>query len=188
MRGREDEPPRSPETATPIAQFGGLGSFAEQMLVHEHALVAIRQDMPLDKAALIGCAVTTGLGAVFNTAEVEPGSTVAVFGCGGIGLNCVQGARMAGAGTVIAVDRVASEARARASSSAPPTPSTPADADPVAGVIALTGGGVDYAFEAIGLKAHRRAGLRHAPPGRHRDGDRDDPARRRASRSRRASS
>ena len=72
----------------------------------------IREDMPLDRAALIGCGVTTGVGAVFNTAKVEPGSTVAVIGCGGVGLNCIQGAAIAGAGKVIAVDMLDVQARA----------------------------------------------------------------------------
>src|SRR3954449_3455399 len=76
------------------------------LIVHEHAVVKIRKDMPLDRAALIGCGVTTGVGAVFNTAKVEPGTTVAVIGCGGIGLNCIQGAAIAGAAKVIAVDRI----------------------------------------------------------------------------------
>ena len=74
------------------------------MLVHENALVKIRKDMPLDRAALIGCSVTTGLGAVFRTAAVPATSTVAVIGCGGVGLNVVQGAAIAGAARVIAVD------------------------------------------------------------------------------------
>ena len=87
-----------------IHQFMRLSSFAEQLLVHEHAVVKISPDMPLDRAALIGCGVTTGVGAVFRTARVEPGATVAVIGCGGIGLNVVQGARIAGAGRIIAVD------------------------------------------------------------------------------------
>jgi S-(hydroxymethyl)glutathione dehydrogenase/alcohol dehydrogenase len=74
------------------------------MLIHEHALVAIRHDMPLDRAALIGCAVTTGMGAVIHTARVQPGETVAVIGCGGIGLNVIQGCRLAGAAEIIAID------------------------------------------------------------------------------------
>ena len=92
-----------------MQQFANLSSFAEQMLIHEHALVKIRDDMPLDKAALIGCGVTTGVGAVHNTAKVEVGSTVAVIGCGGIGLSCINGAAIAGAGRIIAVDRVGSK-------------------------------------------------------------------------------
>ena len=90
-------------------QFLNLSSFAEQMLVHEHAIVKIRPDMPLDRAALIGCGVTTGVGAVIHTAKVEPGSTVAVIGCGGVGLSCINGAAIAGAGRIIAVDAVASK-------------------------------------------------------------------------------
>src|SRR6266545_1639961 len=77
-----------------LGQHGGLGTFAEQMLVHENSLVKIREDMPLDGAALIGCGVTTGLGAALNTARVEAGSTVAVYGAGGIGLSAIQGARI----------------------------------------------------------------------------------------------
>ena len=94
------------------------------MLVHENALVKVRDDMPLDRAALIGCGVTTGVGAVLNTARVEPGSTVAVFGCGGVGLAAIQGARIAGARMIIAVD-VHEKKLARRASSARPTRSTP---------------------------------------------------------------
>jgi hypothetical protein len=79
------------------------------MLVHENALVKIGNDMPLDRAALIGCGVTTGVGAVLNTARIEPGSTVAVFGCGGVGLAAIQGARIAGARMIIAVDQFESK-------------------------------------------------------------------------------
>ena len=79
------------------------------MLVHENALVKIGDDMPLDRAALIGCGVTTGVGAVLNTAKIEPGSTVAVFGCGGVGLAAIQGARIAGARQIIAVDQFESK-------------------------------------------------------------------------------
>ena len=93
-----------PAKGQPCGQFASLSSFAEQMLVHEHAVAKIRDDMPLDRAALIGCGVTTGVGAVFRTARVEAGSTVAVIGCGGVGLNCVQGAALAGASRVVAVD------------------------------------------------------------------------------------
>src|SRR4051812_24906913 len=102
-----DGPQRLSRNGGSMIQFFELSSFAEMMLVHEHAIVKIRDDMPLDRAALIGCGVTTGVGAVFNTAKVEPGSTVAVIGCGGIGLNCIQAAKIAGAGRVIAVDRIA---------------------------------------------------------------------------------
>jgi S-(hydroxymethyl)glutathione dehydrogenase/alcohol dehydrogenase len=113
--------------------------------------VKIRDDMPLDRAALIGCGVTTGVGAVFRTARVEPGSTVAVIGCGGIGLNCVQGAAIAGAGRIIAVDL--NEMKLKLAEQFGATDLVDAGAgDPVAQVMELTGGGVEYSFEAIGLK------------------------------------
>ena len=87
-----------------LNQAFNLSVFAEQMLVHEHAVVKINQDIPLDRAALVGCGVMTGVGAVFNAAKVEPGSTVAVIGCGGIGLSAVNGAAIAGAERIIAID------------------------------------------------------------------------------------
>lgn len=134
-----------------IHQFMHLSSFAEQMLIHEHALVKIREDMPLDKAALIGCAVTTGLGAVFRTAKVEPGSTVAVIGCGGIGLSAIQGARIAGANKIIAVDMVGAKLELAQELGATHIVN-PSDGDPVAQVKEITDGGVHYSFEAVGLK------------------------------------
>lgn len=136
----------------PMFQFLDLSSFAEQMLVHEHALVKIRDDMPLDRAALIGCGVTTGLGAVFNTAKVRPGETVAVIGAGGIGLNAIQGAAIAGAGRIVAVDMNETKLKLAESFGATDLVSA-AEGDPVAQITELTGGGVDHAFEAIGLKA-----------------------------------
>ena len=128
-----------------------MGSFAERMLIHEHGLVKIREDMPLDRAALIGCGVTTGVGAVFNTAKVEPGSTVAVIGCGGVGLNCIQGAAIAGAGKVIAVDMLESKLELARQFGATHTVDA-SQGDPVGQVRDLAGGGVHYAFEAIGMK------------------------------------
>ena len=145
-------PPRLSRDGEPVHQAFDLSAFAEQMLVHEHAVVKIRQEMPLEQAALIGCGVTTGLGAVFRTARVEPGETVAVIGCGGIGLNCVQGARIAGAGRIIAVDTLASKLDLARRLGATDTVNA-AEGDPVAQVLELTGGGVHHAFEAIGLKA-----------------------------------
>src|SRR5437879_3815173 len=92
-----------------LSRCPALASLAEQRLVHENMLVKIRPDMPLDKAALIGCGVTTGVGAVLHTANVRPGEVVAVIGCGGIGLNAIQAAAIVGAGRVIAIDPVASQ-------------------------------------------------------------------------------
>ena len=149
-RGPE-QPPRLSRNGEPVHQFLRLSAFAELMLVNENTLVKIRDDMPLDRAALIGCAVTTGLGAVFNTARVPPGSTVAVLGCGGVGLNCVQGAAIAGAGRIIAVDTLPWKLELARDFGATDVVNA-ADGDPVAQVMELTGGGVEYAFEAIGLK------------------------------------
>jgi len=139
-----------------VHQFFDLASFAEQLLVHENYLVKIRDEMPLDKAALIGCGVTTGVGAVLNTAQVRAGETVAVLGCGGIGLNAIQAAAIAGAGRVIAIDRLASKLAMATVFGATDVVDASAD-DPVLAVRELTGGGVDHAFEAIGLKATAEA-------------------------------
>ncbi len=146
-----DQPPRLSRNGAAVHQFARLSAFAEQMLVHEHALVKIRSDMPLDRAALVGCAVTTGIGAVTNTARVPPGSTVVIIGCGGIGLNCVQGARMAGAGRIIAVDTLAWKLEMARTFGATDLVDA-SEGDAVAEVRDLTSGGVEYSFEAIGLK------------------------------------
>ena len=135
----------------PVHQFANLSSFAEQMIVHEHALVKIREDMPFDRAALIGCGVTTGVGAVFHTAGVEPGATVAVVGCGGVGLSAVNGAAIAGASRVIAIDLVGSKLNLAKAFGATDVIDASAE-DPVRRVRELTGGGVHYSFEAIGNK------------------------------------
>ena len=148
-RGRDDEP-RISQGGNFVAQFANLGSFAEYMLVHEHGVAKIREDMPMDRAALIGCGVTTGVGAVIHTAKVEPGSTVAVIGCGGVGLSCINGAAIAGAARIIAVDRVPSKLGLARKFGA--TDVVNAKDDPVAEVKELSGGGVHYSFEAIGLK------------------------------------
>ncbi|MEE4281982.1 MAG: Zn-dependent alcohol dehydrogenase [Pseudomonadales bacterium] len=147
-----DEPPRLHQADTSLTQFAQLGSFAEMMLVHEHALVKIREDMPMDRAALIGCGVTTGVGAVIHTAAVEPGSTVAVIGCGGIGLSCINGAAIAGAARIIAVDMVASKLDLARKFGATDVVDA-SDGEAVQKVIEMTGGGVHYSFEAIGLKS-----------------------------------
>jgi S-(hydroxymethyl)glutathione dehydrogenase/alcohol dehydrogenase len=119
------------------------------LLVHEHAVVPVSRDIPLDRAALIGCGVITGLGSVFGTARVTPGAVVAVIGCGGIGLNCIQGAKLAGASRIVAVDKLASKLELARAFGATDTIDATAG-DPVAQVKDLTGGGVEYAFEAIG--------------------------------------
>jgi len=156
---RADEPPRLSQGGEPVNQFVHLSAFAERMLVHENALVRIRRDVPLDQVALIGCGVTTGLGAVFNTARVQAGRTVAVIGCGGIGLSVVQGARIAGAGRVIAVDTAEWKLElARRLGATDVVNAT--EGNPVPAVVAMTNGGVDYAFEAIGTPATVRQAVR----------------------------
>ncbi len=144
--------PRLTRRGETVFQFMELSSFAEQLLVHENYLVKIRAEMPLDKAALLGCGVTTGVGAVLNTARVRPGETVAVLGCGGIGLNAIQAAAIVGAARVIAVDRVASKLElARMFGATDVVDASGVDA--VLAVHELSGGGVDHAFEAIGQSA-----------------------------------
>jgi S-(hydroxymethyl)glutathione dehydrogenase / alcohol dehydrogenase len=121
------------------------------MLVHENALVKIDDAMPLDRAALIGCGVTTGVGAALNTARIEPGSTVAVFGAGGVGLAVIQGARIGGARMIIAVDVVDKKLDKAVELGATHKVNASAG-DPIKAIRDLTNGGVDYSFEAIGLK------------------------------------
>jgi len=134
----------------PIGQFANLSSFAEKMLCPERALVKIRDDMPLDRASLIGCGVTTGLGAALNTVNVPAGASVVIIGCGGVGLSALQGARIVGAGKIIAVDtqswKFGLAQKLGATDCVDAT-----DGDPVAAVQALTGGGADFVFECIGL-------------------------------------
>jgi S-(hydroxymethyl)glutathione dehydrogenase/alcohol dehydrogenase len=145
------ERPRLTFNGQKVNAMARVGGFAEKILVHEHGLVPIRNDMPLDLAAVIGCAVTTGIGAVTNTARVPPGSTVAVFGCGGIGLNAIQGAALAGASRVVAIDKLAWKLELARSFGATDIVDA-AEEDPVQAVRDLVPDGVDYAFEAIGLK------------------------------------
>jgi S-(hydroxymethyl)glutathione dehydrogenase/alcohol dehydrogenase len=145
-------PSRISSNGKPVFQFLEISGYAEKILVHENALVKIADEMPLDRAALIGCGVTTGLGAVINTAKVEPGSTVAIFGVGGVGLAAVQGARLAGARMIIAIDVHESKLALARKLGATHTVDA-SQGDPVGAVRNLAGGGVNYAFEAIGLKA-----------------------------------
>src|SRR5579863_10513216 len=96
--------PRLSQQGAPLRQFIGVSSYAEKMLLHENSVVKIDPALPLDRAALVGCGVLTGVGAALRSSGLEPGQTVAVFGCGGVGLSIVQGARIAGARQIIAVD------------------------------------------------------------------------------------
>ncbi|MDG2336275.1 MAG: Zn-dependent alcohol dehydrogenase [Myxococcota bacterium] len=134
----------------PIFQFGNLSSFAEKMLSPERSLVKIRDDMPLDRACLIGCGVTTGLGAALNTVNIPAGASVAIIGCGGVGLAALQGARIVGAGQIIAVDAQAWKFNLAQKLGATHCVDA-SDVDPVAAVQEITGGGADFVFECIGL-------------------------------------
>tara|TARA_B100001123_G_scaffold134048_1_gene155500 strand:+ start:1551 stop:2642 length:1092 start_codon:yes stop_codon:yes gene_type:complete len=151
-RSKGSSPRVSNSGGTELAQFARLGAFAEQMLVHQNAVVKIQEDMPLDKACLIGCGVTTGMGAVFRTTRIEPGSRVCVIGAGGVGLSAVQAARIAGAGRLIVVD-ITKEKLDLAKALGATDVVNGADVDAVETIKEMTGGGVDYSFEAIGLKA-----------------------------------
>lgn len=148
---KADEPPRLSQGGAEVHQFYSLSSFAEMMLIHEHALVKVRHDMPLDRAALIGCAVTTGFGAVTNTAQVPIGATVAVIGCGGVGLSAINGAAITGAGRIIAVDISAEKLDVARAFGATDVVDASQN-DPVDAVREMTGGGVAFSFEALGRK------------------------------------
>ncbi len=147
-----------------LNQAFNLSAFAEQMLVHEHAIVKIDPTIPLDRATLVGCGVMTGVGAVFHAAKVEPGSTVAVIGCGGIGLSAVNGAAIAGAERIIAIDTMASKLELAKQMGATDTINA-SNVDAVAAVKELTGGGVPYSFEAIGSKATAEQSFAMLRPG-----------------------
>ncbi len=135
---------------TPLMTMTGLGTFADQMTCDEISLVKVETDLPDEQLALIGCGVTTGVGAALNTAQVVPGSTVAVVGCGGVGQAVIQGCRIAGAARIIAIDPVELKRKIALENGATDTvdPSTGSAAGKVQ---ELTGGrGADYAFEVIG--------------------------------------
>ena len=149
----------------PLNIFSGCGSMAEYATVSAENLIKIDPKIPLDCAALVGCGVTTGVGAVFNTAKVEPGSSVAVFGCGGVGLSVIQGARIAGAEKIIAIDTLQPKLEMAKRFGA--TDSILFTEDPTKVLKKMTGGGPDYAFECVGsgelaaaaYRAIRRGGL-----------------------------
>jgi S-(hydroxymethyl)glutathione dehydrogenase/alcohol dehydrogenase len=166
VRRASDEPPklRLASTGEALHDFFDLSSFAERMLLHENAAVKIADDVPLDIAALISCGVMTGMGAALNCARVEPGSNVAVFGAGGVGLAAIQGCRIAGALRIIAVDIVESKlALAKELGATDIVDSTAVD--PVARIRELTDGGAHYTFDAIGLADVSRQAFDALRPG-----------------------
>ncbi|AZS46991.1 MULTISPECIES: alcohol dehydrogenase catalytic domain-containing protein [Microbacterium] len=133
----------------PLHHYLGVSSFAEEVVVPASGAVKVRDDAPLDVVAVVGCAVATGVGAVLNTAAVEPGSTVVVIGCGGVGLNVVQGARLAGAERIVAID-VRPEKTQMALQFGATDRIDASQGDAVAQLRELIPDGVDYAFDAIG--------------------------------------
>jgi NDMA-dependent alcohol dehydrogenase len=147
-----------------IYHFNALACFAEYAVVPEECCVPLHKAVPLNVAALIGCAVTTGVGAVLNTAQVKPGSSVAVFGAGGVGLSIIMGAQLAGAGRIIAIDQ--SEAKGDMAQAFGATDFLMARPDTNEAIRNLTGGrGADYVFEAIGLPTVQEQCLDAARPG-----------------------
>ncbi len=143
-------PPRLSQQGEPLRQFIGISSYAERMLLHENSVVKIDPALPLDRAALVGCGVLTGVGAALRTSGLQAGQTVAVFGCGGVGLAIVQGARIGGARQIIGVDVFDGKLEMAKRVGATHVVNSAND-DPVTAVRALTGGaGVDHAFEAVG--------------------------------------
>jgi Zn-dependent alcohol dehydrogenase len=151
----------------PVSVFSGCGVMAEYATLHADNLVKIDPRIPFDRAALVGCAVTTGVGAVLNTAKVVPGSSVAVFGCGGVGLNVIQGARIAGAARIIAIDAVEAKLAMARTFGATDVLLSSGVEDPSKALKKMTGGGPDYAFECVGsgdlvaaaYRSIRRGGL-----------------------------
>lgn len=148
-----------------IPGLSGLGTFSEMMTVSQYSIVRVETDLPAEILALIGCAVTTGVGAALFTARVEPGSTVAVIGCGGVGQAIVQGAQIAGAAKVIAVDPVPFKRKIALQFGATDV-LDPNDVDTVASIIELTSGrGADYVFEAAGTVTTLRQTVEATRPG-----------------------
>ncbi|WP_284948229.1 Zn-dependent alcohol dehydrogenase [Acidisoma cladoniae] len=146
-----------------LHQFYNTSTFAEQILVHEHAVVKIRPDMPLDRAALLGCAVLTGTGAIFHCAGLRPGESVAIVGCGGVGLAAINGAALAGAGRIIAIDTQPSKLALARTLGATETVDA-RDTDIAEAVLDLTHGGVDHAIECIGSKRTAEAAFAMLAP------------------------
>ena len=150
---QEGTPRTRDRDGKPLNIFSGCGVMAEYATMSVENVVKIDPKIPLDRAALVGCAVTTGVGAVFNTARVEPGSTVVVFGCGGVGLNAIQGAAIAGAERILAIDTMASKLEMAKKFGATDTLVVTPGEDPTREIKKLTGGGPDYAFECVGSGA-----------------------------------
>ncbi|MCQ9388154.1 Zn-dependent alcohol dehydrogenase [Brevibacterium sp. 50QC2O2] len=163
LRGADEEPRLSID-GKPVNQMFGIGGFAEQVLAHENQLAKIPDAIPFPQAAVLGCGVLTGAGTVINTARVRPGETVAVVGLGGVGLNAINGARLAGASQIIGVDiQPAKEDVAKKFGATHFVNS--GDADAVDQVKALTGGGADHVLEVVGAPVTQRLAVQLAGQG-----------------------
>jgi S-(hydroxymethyl)glutathione dehydrogenase/alcohol dehydrogenase len=146
----DSQAPRLSQRGNPFRQFIGISSYAEKMLLHENSIVKIDADLPLDRAALVGCGVLTGVGAALRTSGLQAGQTVAVFGCGGVGLSIIQGARIGSARQIIGVDMFDGKLEMAKRVGATHVVNSAQD-DPVKAIRALTrGAGVDHSFEAVG--------------------------------------
>lgn len=145
------DPPRVSRSGETLTQFMGVGGFAERVLVHENLAIALPDSISFDVACLLGCGVITGAGAAINTAAIRPGDTVAVLGCGGVGLNTIQGAALAGASRVIAVDLHPAKLELARKFGATDVVDAHAT-DSVEAVREMTDGGVDFSFEVIGMQ------------------------------------
>ncbi|WP_416832626.1 MAG: Zn-dependent alcohol dehydrogenase [Erythrobacter sp.] len=151
-RGKGDTPRMTRAGGEPVNQMLNLSALSEQMLIHENACVAIDKDMPLDRAAVIGCAVTTGAGTIFNACNVTPGESVLVVGCGGVGLATINAAKIAGAGKIIAADPLPEKRALAEVLGATHTVDALADGV-VQEIMAISNGGVDWGIEAVGRQA-----------------------------------
>ncbi|MCL2482001.1 MAG: Zn-dependent alcohol dehydrogenase [Propionibacteriaceae bacterium] len=147
----DNEPPRLTQNGEALFQYSAISGFAEQVLVHQNQLSVLPKEIPFTRAAILGCGVITGAGAAINSADIHPGQTVAVIGCGGVGLNAIQGARLAGAGAVIAIDLQPKKLELARRFGATHTINS-GQVDPIEAIHEIAPRGVDHAFEVIGLK------------------------------------
>ena len=155
---RPTDAPRVSRSGKGLFQGLGLGGFAERALIHENQLCVLPKEMPFAQAALLGCGVVTGAGAVLNTANVHAGDSVVIFGAGGVGLNAISGARIAGASRIVVIDiqpqRLEAATRFGATDTNDSTKSEPVEA-----VLALLNGGADHVFDFVGMKTVAEQGL-----------------------------
>lgn len=160
----DGEPPRLSVEGRPAFQVAGIGGFAEQALIHENQLAKVNREIGFAQAALLGCAVVTGAGAVVNAARVTPGSSVAVIGTGGVGMNVISGAALSGAAKIIAVDLAEEKIQHARRFGATHTVNA-GSTDAVEAVHELTEGGADYVFEVVGLPATQSQAVACTRPG-----------------------